>query len=96
MATASVLRVNGARAFANGALFLAGSFAAWAAFAVADVAFDSAVSSAFRAVFHFCVVIGAGFSSGGEYVNSGLWVAEKLVDDGELNVESGMGQRARE
>lgn len=50
--------MNGACAFADGALFLAGSFAAWATFAVTGVALDGAIASAFGAVFHVCVVSG--------------------------------------
>ena len=52
---ASVLRVDGACAFTDGTLFLAGSLAAWSAFAIAGVALDGAVSSAIGAVFHLGV-----------------------------------------
>lgn len=86
--------MNGACAFADGALFLAGSFAAWTAFAVAGVALDSAIASAFGAVFHICVVfgwtVGAGLEDGGEW--SGRMRDVRVPDEQSGSTKRGRGR----
>ena len=90
--------MNGACAFADGALFLAGSFAAWAAFAVAGVALDGAIASAFGTVFHICVVFGriveAGLEEGGK--SRGRMGDIRVLDERNGSTERGReGERER-